>query len=82
MIDVTFEIGGRKVSPDRFGNELEKAILKQVTENITKTLSSVRCPEHGQHPKVTVKGRTIDKLSFEIHGCCQRLTDLATKKLK
>ena len=44
MIDVTFEIGGKKVSPNRLGDELEKAIFKQVTENIKKTLSSVRCP--------------------------------------
>lgn len=82
MIKVTYEIGGRKVSPDRIGDELEKAILKQVTENIIKALSSVRCPEHGKPPEVIVKGRTIDKLNFEIQGCCQKLIDLATGKLK
>jgi len=82
MIDVTFEIGGKKVSPNRVGDELEKAIFKQVTENIKKALSSVRCPEHGEHPNVVVKGRSMDKLNFEVHGCCQNLIDLATSKLK
>ena len=82
MIDITFEIGGKKVSPNRVGDELEKAIFKQVTENIKKALSSVRCPEHGEYPKVIVKGRSMDKLNFDIHGCCQNLIDLATSKLK
>jgi hypothetical protein len=82
MIDVTFEIGGKKVSPNRVRDELGKVILKQVTENIKKALSSVRCPEHGEHPRVIVKGRSMDSLNFEVHGCCQNLIDLATSKLK
>ena len=82
MIKVTYEIGGRKVSIDQFGNELEKLALRQITEKIIKTLSSVCCPEHGKYPNVIVKGKTIDDLSFEIQGCCQNLIDFAMRKLK
>jgi hypothetical protein len=82
MIDISFEVGGRKVSPDRIGDELGKAILKEVARNVKTSLASVRCPEHGQHPRVTVKGSSLDKLSFEVHGCCQTLIDAAVRKLK
>ena len=82
MIDIRFEIGGRKVSPDRVGSEMEKAILKEVTEKIRKALTSVTCAEYGQRPRVTLKGRTVDALSFHIEGCCQALIEEAQKKLK
>jgi hypothetical protein len=82
MIDVTFEIGGRKVSPNRLGDEVEKAILSEVAGNVKKALGSVTCPEHGQRPKVIVKGRNIKKLSWEVTGCYQKLIDTAMRKLK
>jgi hypothetical protein len=82
MIDVTFEIGGRKVSPNRLGDELEKAILSEVAANVKKALGSVTCPEHGQRPKVIVKGRDIKNLPWEVTGCCQKLVETAMKRLK
>ena len=82
MIEITFEINGRKVNPNKIGNEIEKSILQQVSNDIKKALSSVRCQEHGQAPSVTVKGKSLDNLSFEVKGCCQELIDEALKKLQ
>ena len=81
MIDVFFEIGGKKVKPDQVGNALEKAVFQRVTESVKEALSSVQCSEHGERPTVIVKGKTIDKISFEIRGCCQSLIDRTLKKL-
>ncbi len=82
MIDISFEIGGKKVNPNNIGDALEKAILQSVVENITKKLSTVRCAEHGRQPQVKVKGHSTDKLSFEVKGCCQTLIDNSLKKLR
>ncbi|MEN8250699.1 MAG: hypothetical protein ABFS32_17330 [Bacteroidota bacterium] len=82
MIDISFEVGGKKVSSNNLGGALEKAMFDEVSKGIKKTLSSVRCGEHGRYPKVEVKGRNIDNLSFQIDGCCQPLIDKATAKLK
>ena len=82
MIDISFEINGRKVSPRNMGNALESAVLKSVQESITKSVGSVRCPEHVQKPKVKVKGRNLDSLSFEVSGCCDQLIETVKKKLK
>lgn len=81
-MEIKFEIDGKRVDPKNIGNALEQAVLKQVSEGIVKSLSSVRCAEHNQPPRVTVKGQSLDKLSFEIAGCCQALIDTATTKLK
>lgn len=81
MVDITYKIGGRKVTLDGFSEGIEKAALELVTDKITKALSSVRCKEHAQRPKVIVKGDTINNLSFEVQGCCQKLIDQAFNKL-
>jgi hypothetical protein len=47
MIDVSFEIGGRKVNPNQIGDALEKAILQEGADSVKKSLSSVLCSEHG-----------------------------------
>jgi hypothetical protein len=61
---------------------LEQAILQQISEQVSTTLRSVQCSEHGQYAKVTVKGQSLEKLSFEVSGCCQALVDQCIAKLK
>lgn len=82
MIDISFEINGKKVSPRNVGNALESALLQSVQESITKSVGSARCPVHGQRPKIKVKGRNLDSLSFEVSGCCEQLIETVKKKLK
>tara|TARA_R110002096_G_scaffold150917_3_gene313048 strand:+ start:7951 stop:8199 length:249 start_codon:yes stop_codon:yes gene_type:complete len=82
MIDISFEINGRKVSPRNMSNALEAAVLQSVQESIKKTVGSARCPTHGQTPKIKVKGRKLDSLSFEVSGCCDQLIETVKKKLK
>jgi len=73
MIDIKFEIGGKKVIPNSIGEALENAFLKEVTVRINKSLNPMHSPEHNQRPKVKVKGRDINNLSFEVEGCCHSL---------
>lgn len=68
MIDIEFQLNGRKVRPNDVGNQLEKAIFSQVRDNITGKLRGISDPESGNRPKVIVKGRSLDNLSFEISG--------------
>lgn len=82
MIDISFEVNGRKVSPRSMGNALESALLQSVQETITRSVGSARCAQHGQRPKIKVKGRKLDSLSFEVSGCCDQLIDTVKKKLK
>jgi len=82
MIDISFEINGKKVSPRNAGNALESAMLQSVQDSISKAIRSARCPQHGQKPKIKVKGRNLDSLKFEVSGCCDSLIEQVNKKLK
>jgi hypothetical protein len=82
MIDISFEVGGRKVAAGQFTNEIETAIPAEVKKNITTALGNVRCREHGERPSVVVKGSSLDNLRFEVHGCCEDLVRRASEKLK
>ena len=56
MIDISFEVNGRKISPNSIGNTLEAAMLNSVKESISQFVGNVRCAEHGQKPKIKAKG--------------------------
>ena len=56
MTDISFEINGRKVSPQNMDNALEAAILQSVQKSTKKSAGSARRPTHGQTPKIKVKG--------------------------
>lgn len=68
MIDIEFKLNGRKVRLNDIANELERAMLKQVQDNIAQKLRGIRDPETGEAPKVIVKGRGLNDLSFEVSG--------------
>jgi hypothetical protein len=68
MVKVEFKLNGRSVRPNDIANQLEKAMLKQVQDGITKKLRNVRDPETETAPTVRVVGPSLDKLSFEVAG--------------
>jgi len=82
MIDISFEIGGKKVSPNNIQNALESAMVSEITNSIKKSVQGITCPDHGGRPKLKVKGRNLKKLSVEVSGCCDKLTDRVQQKLK
>lgn len=81
MIDVHFEINGKKVSPEEIGNEIEAAVLRMIKENIQKSVGSVYCKEHGEKPKLICKGFSADKLSYTVSGCCDEVINSVLDKL-
>jgi hypothetical protein len=82
MLDISFEINGRKVNPNNVSDVFERAILQSVRDSVNKSVGSLRCSEHGTAPKITCKGRDLSNLSFEISGCCQKLMDSVKTRLK
>ncbi len=68
MIDIEFKIGGRRVKPNQIADTLERAMFEQVENEIRRKLKDVRDPDTGARPKITVKGQSLDNLSFEVSG--------------
>jgi hypothetical protein len=72
----------KKISKPQFLKESSQAVFTQFKDSIKKQVGGSVCPEHGLHPTVKVKGRKIDKIEFEVSGCCQQLIDIVNAKLR
>lgn len=65
-----------------FEDALNKAAFAETRDNVAKRLRAIRCPEHGRPPaSVRVTGHNLKTLKWEVHGCCDRLVDAATRAL-
>ncbi len=81
-VEIKFKVGGREVSPGKFGDAVTAAALKEVAGTVKAKLQRIRCPEHNQSPRVEVSGPSLDRLEWTVHACCQKLIDEATKVLR
>jgi hypothetical protein len=63
------------------GDAQEAAILSSIQNNLKQKLSACRCAKHGQSPKLNGKGRSFDKITFEVTGCCAELVESVNRKL-
>jgi hypothetical protein len=68
MIDISFEINGRKIRPNQVTNELERALIQQIEQHIRDKLRHVRDPGTGLRPKIRVKGHNLRNLQLEVSG--------------
>lgn len=80
MLEISYEINGKKVNPNNIADALEKAVLQQFSESIKKSVGTIRCSEHKQSPKVLLKGKSLDNLSIEVSGCCDDLVKRVSKR--
>ncbi len=84
MIEVSFEIGGVIVKPNKSKDTLEKALFQGVQDYIKQTVGSVGsvcCPVHGVDPKIICKGPNLSDTYFVVSGCCQKFTTTVYEKL-
>ncbi len=82
MIDISFEINGRKVNLNSVADAFERAVFEGITTSINDSVGSLRCSIHGSAPRITCKGRNLNSLSFEVSGCCQELMDTVRTRLQ
>ncbi len=45
-VEIKFKVGGREVSPGKFGDAVTAAALKEVAGTVKAKLQRIRCPEH------------------------------------
>ena len=81
MFKLSFELNGKKINPNQIGDSIERAFLTQIQDSIKKSVGSIRCKTHGDAPAINVKGRSFDKLSFNVSGCCEGLIEQIQEKL-
>ena len=68
MLDIRFEIGGRKLDPCFIGDSVEKATLLDVARDVRRRFSSIRVTDREDPLKVLIKGDDVDHLHYELDG--------------
>ncbi len=76
MINISFEINGRKVNPNQLSNALDRAVLQGVRDKLTRAVGNVRDPKTGKHPKLRVKGRGLNDLAIEVEGSPELIAEV------
>lgn len=61
---------------------MQQVVYPQVRDNVAAKLGGVRCPVHGTTAtSVTVKGTSLDDMSWEAKGCCDQLVEAMKRSL-
>jgi len=82
MVDIYFEVDGKRVRPDQVGDAIEQAIIESAVDIIRDELRSTYCDEHEESPTVIFKGLEEGQMEFEVEACCQDLMDTVYAKLE
>ena len=68
MIDIRFEIGGRRVRPDEIGSAIDAMVFEAIAEDLRNKLGGIRDPDTGEFPAVIVRGRSLDDCAISVEG--------------
>ena len=55
--------------------------LRDFAERTAEKVSGLRCPVHGQAPRVRFLGTTLRDVNIQMSGCCQELIGLANRRI-
>jgi len=83
MIRLTYEVDGRIYDdPSKAMDALTASLFQEVGKEVAEHLRAVKCPEHDEHPTVTVVGTSADQIDLRVSGCCDRLVEAAERAVE
>lgn len=68
MLQISFELNGRRVRPADIGDALEEIVVRNIEEKFRALLGDVRDPETGKALRLTFQGSGLKDLSLKIEG--------------
>jgi hypothetical protein len=77
MSPVTYALDGQAVSSDEFFDGIAGGGRQIAVQQMTASIESVSCPEHGEHATVAEIDSSGGDFGFTIAGCCDELIDRA-----
>jgi hypothetical protein len=61
-------------------DDVFRKVLEQNLESVRRELEGIRCPIHGEPPKIVVTGTDATSISAKVEGCCEELGRLTKAK--
>lgn len=80
-IHFAFLIDGREIDPANAETPEQQDMMERIMETISARMDGITCPDHQETPRFLCSGETIDDLSIQVHGCCEKLVELATQRM-
>lgn len=79
MVDIPFAfvIDGVQLDPLKPDDPEQAARMQQIVASISDRVDGLICPEHKEPPRFLCRGASIDELEMQIHGCCEKLVEMA-----
>ena len=68
MMDIYFEIGGKRIKPGDIGDAIMQASFEMIAAHIRESVGSIRDPETGEFPTIVLRGNDIDNLQIHVEG--------------
>ena len=81
MIDISFEVAGRKVDPESMNPGLPRSILNQIRDALDEQVGEINCAEHRSAPRIVCSGPNVVELSMRLCGCCDGILNDLEKRL-
>jgi hypothetical protein len=74
---------GRKISQEEWirglAEEATATAMPSLAKKVNAEVARLRCPVHGEHPKVVKSTIDGNRLTTEISACCDEMRDRAQK---
>lgn len=79
MVDIPFAflIDGKQLDPLNPESAEQAAKMQQIVAAISDQVDGLVCPEHKEPPRFLCSGENFDELSLQVHGCCEKLVEMA-----
>ncbi len=61
--------------------DLNRKIIRTLEAKLEREISSLICSVHGQKPKLSLSGESLDDVRLDIRGCCDEIIQKAREKL-
>ena len=81
MLEIKFEIDGKRVDTCNIANDLERSIVESIADELRTTLGSVRDPASGELPTVVIRGHSLEDMTIAVEGS-DALIALASARLE
>lgn len=68
MLEIHFEVGGRKLEPCFIGDSAKKAALLRAARQVKRKFADIRIPDCHDPLRILITGRDVNNLRYELHG--------------
>lgn len=68
MLEIHYEVAGKKLDPCFIGDSMQKAVLLRAAHQVKQKFADIRIPDRQNPLRILIKGSDIDNLRYELCG--------------